>query len=95
LIREEIGGKEINIFGKARRDGVDLFVIGESKLRLDEKRDKRTKDVFDELEEKVKAVKREYGEKEVVKILITHYATKGFLSKAKEKGIIIVQSFEW
>ena len=95
LIREEIGGKEINIFGKARRDGVDLFVIGESKLRLDEKRDKRIKDVFDELEEKVKAVKREYGEKEVVKILITHYATKGFLSKAKEKGIIIVQSFEW
>ena len=95
LIREEIGGKEINIFGKARKDGVDLFVIGESKLRLDEKRDKRTKDVFDELEEKVKAVKREYGEKEVVKILITHYATKGFLSKAKEKGIIIVQSFEW
>jgi uncharacterized phage infection (PIP) family protein YhgE len=95
LIREEIGGKEINIFGKARKDGVDLFVIGESKLRLDEKRDKRIKDVFDELEEKVKAVKREYGEKEVVKILITHYATKGFLSKAKEKGIIIVQSFEW
>ena len=95
LIREDIGGKEINIFGKARRDGVDLFVIGESKLRLDEKKDKRIKEVFDELEEKVKAVKKEYGEKEVVKILITHYATKGFLSKAKEKGIIVVQSFEW
>ena len=44
---------------------------------------------------KVKAVKAEYGNKDIVKILITHYATKGFLNRAKEKGIIVIQSFEW
>ena len=37
----------------------------------------------------------EYGKIEIVRLLITHYATKGFLKKAEEKGIIVVQSFEW
>src|SRR4030043_614136 len=95
LIREEIGGKEINIFGRAGKNGTEVLVVGESKLRLDERKDKKVKDVFDELEEKVKAVKGEYGEAEAIKILITHYATKGFLKKAKEKGVIVVQSFGW
>ena len=45
--------------------------------------------------EKVKAVKKEYKKEEITRILITHYATKGFLKKAKEKGVIVVQSFEW
>jgi len=43
----------------------------------------------------VKAVKEEYGEVEVVPFLVTHFATKGFLRQAKERGIIVVQSFEW
>ncbi len=68
--------------------------MGESKLRLDERKDKRIKEVFEELEDKVEAVKKEYGDKEVVRILITHCATKGFLNKAKERGIIVIQSFE-
>ena len=46
--------KEINIFGKGKMDGKEVFVIGESKLRLDERREK-AEDVFEELEEKVKA----------------------------------------
>jgi phosphoenolpyruvate-protein kinase (PTS system EI component) len=95
LIREEIREKEINIFGKGRRNGRGILIVGESKLRLDERREKKIKDVFTELEDKVKAVKEEYGDVEIVKILITHYATKGFMRKAKEKGIIVVQSFEW
>ena len=37
----------------------------------------------------------ECGKIEIVRLLITHYATKGFLKKAEEKGIIVVQSFEW
>jgi len=94
LIREEVREKEINIFGKARRDGGEVFVVGESKLRLDERREK-AEDVFGELEEKVKAVKDEYGDVEIVRVLITHYATKGFLKRAEERGVIVVQSFEW
>ena len=95
LIREEIGQKEINIFGKARKNGREVFVVGESKLRLDERREKRGEDIFAELEGKVRAVKDEYGEAEIVRVFITHYATKGFLKKAGEKGVMVVQSFEW
>lgn len=69
-------------------------MVGESKLRLDERREK-AEDVFEELEEKVKAVKDEYGDILIVRVLITHYATKGFLKRAEEKGVIVVQSFEW
>ena len=71
------------------------MVVGESKLRLDERREKRGEDIFGELEEKVKALKDEYGEVEIARVLITHYATKGFLKKAGQKGVIVVQSFEW
>ncbi|MFH1563074.1 MAG: hypothetical protein ABIF11_06640 [Nitrospirota bacterium] len=94
LIRTEIGGKEINILGRAKRDSKDVVVVGEVKLRLDERRESKGKNVFEELDEKVAAVQEEYIE-EPVKVLVTHYATKGFVDKAKEKGIIVVQSFEW
>jgi hypothetical protein len=52
-------------------------------------------DVFKKLEDKVKAVKEEYKGIEPLRILITHYATKAFLKKAEEKGVIVAQSFEW
>jgi hypothetical protein len=94
LIRTEISGKEINILGKAKRDGKDVVIVGEAKLRIDERRESKGKDIFEELDEKVAAVQEEYRE-EPVKILVTHYATKRFVNKAKEKGIIVVQSFEW
>ncbi len=55
----------------------------------------RAGDVFKELDEKARSVESEYGKIEIVKLLITHYATKCFLKKAEEKGIIVVQSFEW
>ena len=95
LIRAEIGGKEINIFGRAKRDGRDVLVVGEAKLRLDERRKKGERDVFEELEEKGRAVRWEYGETEIVSVLITHYATKGFMREAKERNIIVIQSCEW
>jgi len=93
VIRKEIGGKEINILGKGRRDGKEIMIVGEAKLRLDEK-GKRAWLIFEELDEKVEAVNAEYKE-EAVKILVTHYATPGFIKKAEEEGVIVVQSFEW
>jgi hypothetical protein len=47
------------------------------------------------LEDKVQAVISEYGQAEIVRVLVTHYAKRGFLDLAGEKGIIVVQSFEW
>ncbi len=93
IIRTEVGGKEINIFGKAKRNGTNLLIVGEAKIRLEKKRDKK-RDVFKELEEKVGAVKK-ISQEEIIKILLTHYATPWFLEKAKEKDIIVIQSFEW
>jgi chromosome segregation ATPase len=91
MVREEIGGKEINLFGRGICDGKEVLIVGEAKLRLDE----RSKDVFEELEEKVKAVQEEYKDLEIIRILITHYATKEFLKIAKEKQVLVIQSFEW
>jgi len=92
MIRTEIGGKEINILGRAKRNGKDVVIVGEAKLRLDERRKKP--DIFEELEEKVLAVKEEYKE-EIVRVLVTHYATKGFMAEAEQKEVIVIQSFEW
>jgi hypothetical protein len=93
MIRSQIGGKEINVFGRAARDGQEVLVVGEARTRLDERRG--AEEAFEELEEKVQAVTAEYGQVEIVKILVTHFARKGFLDLAKERGIIVVQSFEW
>jgi len=94
FIRTEVGGKEVNLLGKGTKNGNDVVIVGEVKLRLDERRKKKG-DVFAELEEKVRTVREEYREEEIVRVLITHYATTGFLKRAEEKGVIVVQSFEW
>ncbi len=93
IIRKEIGGKEINIFGKAKRNGTNLLIVGEAKLRLEKKRDEK-KDIFKELEEKAKVIKK-ISQEEIVKILITHYAPEKIIKEAKQRGIIVIQSFEW
>ncbi len=96
LVRAEIGGKEINVFGHGRQNGNEVVIVGEAKLRLDERREKKhSQNTFTELEEKVAAVRSEEGECDIVRVLLTHYATKGFLRRAKERGIIVVQSFDW
>lgn len=89
LIRTEIGDHEINLLGFGRRDGIEVVIIGEVKTRLERM------EVFDELEEKVRVAKEEYRDKEIVKVLATHFATKNILKAAKEIGVIVVQSFEW
>jgi hypothetical protein len=95
LIRTEIEGKEINFFGQATRDGQDVILIGEVKLRLDERRKRRSQDVFDELDEKIQIIRTKYPGETIIPVLVTHFATEGFRSKAEERGVIVVQSFEW
>jgi chromosome segregation ATPase len=95
FIRTEIGNKEINIFGRGKVDGKEIYIVGEAKLRVDEKRLKKELNIFKELNEKVKAIKEEYGDVEIIKIIVTHFAPKKFIEKAKEENIIVIQSFEW
>ncbi|NUO78595.1 hypothetical protein HUU05_00840 [candidate division KSB1 bacterium] len=95
IIRASIRRREINIFGRAEREGREVFVVGESKIRLEKTRKKDPWEVFEELEEKIAAVTSEYGQVEIVKVLVTHFATEDFLVNAQNKGVIVVQSFEW
>ena len=89
FIRTEIGEHEINILGLGRRDGKEVVVVGEAKTRLERM------EVFDELDDKAKAVKEAYKDRELVKVLVTHFATKRILKTAEENGVIVIQSFEW
>ena len=88
IIRAEIDGEEINIFGKVKKDGKDMILVGEAVLKLDDRKKLKL------LSEKVQLVKENYGI-EVVPIIITHFAKKDILERAEKAGVIIVQSFEW
>ena len=97
LVRTTIEGEEINIFGRGRRQGQDILLVGETKLRLDERRQKKRgqKGVFAQLAAKAEAVASAYPDIEIVLLLITHFARPSVLKHAEEQGIIVVQSFEW
>jgi hypothetical protein len=97
LIRTEIAGEEINLFGQGQRNGDEILVVGETKLRLDERRRSKSgrKHFLDQLEAKAEAVRSVYPEPEIVLLVITHYARPSALKDAEEAGIIVVQSFEW
>ena len=88
LIRTYINNEEINIFGKAKQDGKEVYLVGEAVLKLDDR--SKLGRVWD----KVRVVKEEFG-KDVVPVLVTHFARPDVLEKAKKAGIIVIQSFEW
>ncbi len=92
FIRTYIGDEEINLFGRGRRDGKEVLIIGEVKVRLEEG---RREDPFEQLEEKARVVQEAYPGEEILLVLITHHAHPTVLQRAQEKGILVVQSFEW
>ncbi len=97
LVRTEIAGEEINIFGKARRNGQELLIVGETKLQLDERRSNRQEEseTLAQLARKVQVVRQSHPGLEIVPLLITHFARPSFVQRAAEQGVIVVQSFEW
>ena len=88
MVRFELEGEEINIFAKGSRNGKELFIVGESELKLSSVGKLR------QLEKKVSLVKKRY-EGECIPLMITHFVRPQVLDAANKKGIIIVQSFEW
>ncbi|WP_169238425.1 hypothetical protein [Candidatus Roseilinea sp. NK_OTU-006] len=93
LIRTEIGGEEINLFGRAKRDGQEVLIVGEAKLQL--ANPQREEEALAQLADKVAVVRKAMPKMEVVPLLITHYARPAFLARAKAQGIIVAQSYEW
>ena len=89
MVRTEMGEEEINIFAKGRKNGEEVIVVGETKLRLQSVSDLK------QLDKKMKAVRRWYRDTEIVPIMVTHFAKRRVLERASEKGIAIIQSYEW
>ena len=95
-----VNGKEINILGKARWNGEELLIVGESKTQLDrphrKKRGKgKLKDVWEQLPEKVAAVKDANSGVKIILLIVIHYAQSSVAWQAEKEGIIVVRSFEW
>ncbi len=92
FVRTYIGDEEINLFGRGRRNGKEVLIVGEVKVRLEEW---RREDALEQLEEKARVVQEAYPGEELVLLLVTHHAHPRILQKAQERGILVVQSFEW
>lgn len=88
LVRTYIQDEEINVFGKAKRDGKEAYIVGEAVLKLDDR--SKLRQVWD----KVSIVREEFGG-EVIPIMVTHFAKPDVLERASKAGIIVIQSFEW
>ena len=97
LVRTEVAGEEINLFGRARRNGREVLIVGETKLQLDERRanHQEERDVLAQLARKVEVVREQFPGVEIAPLLITHYARPTFVQRAREEGVIVAQSFEW
>jgi uncharacterized protein HemY len=88
MIRREVAGEEINFFGKGRRNGRPVLVVGETKFRL-------SSGDFAQLDRKLAAVKQEFQSEELVPLLVTHFASERGTERAANRGVIVAQSFEW
>ncbi len=88
IVRADVADEELNFFARAQKDGKSLILIGESVLRLDDT--SKLKSLRLKLE-KVASIMAE----ELMPIVVTHYAKPKVLEKAREAGILVIQSFEW
>ncbi len=88
FIRTTIDNEEINLLAHGRRGTEAVIVVGESVLRLDDRQK------FAQLERHVALANRHYGQT-IIPVMITHYAQPQLLALAEQRGVIVVQSFEW
>jgi hypothetical protein len=97
IVRKEIGGEEINFFARGERNGKPIYLVGETKLQLDERRNSRRAEeqILAQINKKVKAVAQAYPDVDIAPLLVTHYARPAMLQRAQEQNIIVIQSFEW
>lgn len=80
FVRTEIGGEQVNFFAKARQNGAEIVIIGESVLK--------------QLHKQVTTAQQVY-QLPVLPLVVTHYARPKLLAKLEREGIIVVQSFAW
>ncbi|HIE12814.1 MAG TPA: hypothetical protein EYP63_05240 [Desulfotomaculum sp.] len=89
FMRTEIAGEEINVFAEGKKDGREVIIVGETELKATSVRKLK------QLARKAAVVQESYPSREIISLLITHYAPRALCEKAKERGIFVIQSFEW
>ncbi len=78
---------EINIFSRGIHKNKEIVIVGESRSHLG----KNDIDDLLDIAEKLKGI----DEGERFLLAITHYARETVVEYAKEKGVEVIQSFEW
>jgi uncharacterized protein YoxC len=97
IVRTEIDDQEINFFARGEQNGEAICLVGEAKLQLDERRENRrvVRDLIEQLDRQAAAATTLYPDHRMVRLIITHYARPAVLKQAQERGILVVQSFDW
>lgn len=91
VIREQIGDEEVNVLAEGKRGKAPVLIVGEAKSRL------AAKD-FTQLKKKIEEVEKHYPAaqgREIVPVMVVHFAREKELQRAEREGVIVIQSFEW
>ena len=91
MIRQQIGNEEINLLAEGTRNRKPVLIVGESKNRL-------AANDLTQLKKKIKEVEKHdprAGHREIVPVMVVHFARQKELKRAEQEGVIVIQSFEW
>lgn len=91
VIRAQVGQEEINVLAEGKRGKTPVLIVGEAKSRL------AAKDLT-QLKKKIEEVEKHYlaaQEREIVPVMVVHFARDKELKRAEREGVIVAQSFEW
>lgn len=91
FIRQQVGSEEINLLAEGTRNRKPVLIVGESKTRLAAKN-------LSQLKLKIKEVEKHYppaAKREIVPVMIVHFARDKELKRAELENVIVIQSFEW
>ena len=97
FVRTEIDGEELDFYAQGEQNGRPVCIIGESKLRIDERRSggQEFDRIMSQLNRKAAVVKKAHPECDIVRMLVTHYVRPSTRKLLKEESVIVVQSFDW
>ncbi|MBI4649670.1 MAG: hypothetical protein HY738_24475 [Bacteroidia bacterium] len=92
FLRRKLKTGEVNLFGKGKKGGEEIVIIGEVKQRLEGIND--VKEAIAQLENAEKVLSKEIEKNKTFRIIITHLAVSSAITYAKKNNTCIIQSFE-
>jgi hypothetical protein len=91
MVRQQVGAEEVNLLAEGKRGKTMVLIVGEAKTRL-------AAHHLTELKRKIKEVEKHHPAakgREIVPVMVVHFARDKELQRATREGVIVVQSFEW